>query len=56
MKVRVERKKPDIYESNLDQLARHMLPVIEQFYQSEAGQHCFEEWKRSKEKEGEDGK
>lgn len=34
-----------ISQQNIEALARYLLPEIEKYFQSEAGQQEFEEWK-----------
>jgi hypothetical protein len=37
-----------VSQQHIDALARCLLPQIEKFYESEAGQREFEEWKKMK--------
>jgi hypothetical protein len=40
-----------IPQEMLDSLARHFLPQIKEFFESEEGQREYEEWKKKKEAE-----
>ena len=45
-KAHKAKKPPDIPKAELDSLARRIYPKILKYFESEAGQKAFEEWKK----------